>query len=182
MDLIYVLSVKEGKPLPDFLGSDDYSVRLTLNGKISDPLWLIFMDGMDDKKIASLTAGDMLALKALFYKKKMKPPLEASLSRLAQMGLVERKGETYFLQSAGGDDTDPGAASVHPALNSRGKDKDLLLAYIKSSGGEGAPFRELQQVVPALSRKQLRLLLDNLRNEGKIKLQGERKGARWCIS
>jgi ATP-dependent DNA helicase RecG len=182
MDLIYVLSVKEGKPLPDFMGSDDYSVRLTLGGKISDPQWLIFMDGMDDKKIAGLTALDMLALKALFYKRKMALPLEASLFRLVQMGLVERKGGAYVLPGAIDDSVSTAAAPPQPALHSREKDKELLLAYIKSSGGEGAPFRELRQVVPTLSRKQVQLLLAALKEGGKIRMDGERKWARWYIT
>jgi hypothetical protein len=38
---------------------------------------------------------------------------------------------------------------------------------------------ELQQVLPSESRAQLKRLLDELRKERRVRLQGERRGARW---
>jgi ATP-dependent DNA helicase RecG len=77
-----------------------------------------------------------------------------------------------------------GKTGVHTRLEGlpRETNKELLLKDIKASGEEGAPFRELQQVLPMLSRKQVQLLLNSLREEGKISLQGERKNARWHIN
>lgn len=38
---------------------------------------------------------------------------------------------------------------------------------------------ERQQVLPSESRAQLKRLLDELRKERRVRLQGERRGARW---
>ena len=46
----------------------------------------------------------------------------------------------------------------------------------------GSPMSELQQVLPAVARGQLKRLLDELRQEGRIVLVGARRGARWHIA
>jgi len=43
MNLIFERSIEQGKPLPDFSGTDAYQVRLTLHGQVQDPNFVRFL-------------------------------------------------------------------------------------------------------------------------------------------
>jgi ATP-dependent DNA helicase RecG len=68
---------------------------------------------------------------------------------------------------------------VAPEGLDREENKALLLRHLKDHGETGCPMAELQQVLPALSRAQLKRLLDELRDDDKARLEGERRWARW---
>jgi ATP-dependent DNA helicase RecG len=61
----------------------------------------------------------------------------------------------------------------------RETNKSLLLRHIEDSAATGARFEELQQVLPGLSRNQVQGLLRALRDEGRIRVEGQRRWARW---
>jgi ATP-dependent DNA helicase RecG len=63
----------------------------------------------------------------------------------------------------------------------RETNKALLVRHLRESGDDGCPISELQQVLPAQSRDQLKRLLGELRREGRAQLVGERRGARWRV-
>ena len=52
---------------------------------------------------------------------------------------------------------------------------------VSRMGFKGAPMAELQQVLPAQFRAQVKRLLDELRTEGRIHTQGERRRSKWLI-
>ena len=58
---------------------------------------------------------------------------------------------------------------------------DLLCKHIQESHGRGASMKEFEQVLPALSRRQIKVLIQELRTEGKIRSEGERRGTKWYL-
>ena len=76
-----------------------------------------------------------------------------------------------------------GKSGVHTRIVGLDKEtnKELLVKHIKSNGKKGTPFKELQQVLPSHSRKQILILLSELKNENRIKIIGERKSAKWFL-
>ena len=46
----------------------------------------------------------------------------------------------------------------------------------------GTPFKELQQVLPGLDRNQIRVLMRELRESGKVFCEGTTSAARWFAS
>ena len=64
----------------------------------------------------------------------------------------------------------------------RETNKKLLLKHIVDNRGEGSQLRELMEVLPALSRRQVQILLGDLREEGYIRLRGQTRNARWYPS
>jgi ATP-dependent DNA helicase RecG len=72
----------------------------------------------------------------------------------------------------------PGAYTRRRGLD-RETNKELLLRHIEESGAEGATLGELCQVLPSLSRDQVRTLLRELRQAGRVQIRGKTKGARW---
>jgi ATP-dependent DNA helicase RecG len=61
----------------------------------------------------------------------------------------------------------------------RNTNKELLLKHIRASKMEGARLSDLQQVLPALSMRQLQALLYELKIAGSIHLKGKTKGGLW---
>lgn len=65
----------------------------------------------------------------------------------------------------------------------RGLDKEtnkaLLLKHIRSNAKMGSKFNELHQVLPSLSRDQIKQLLKELKAQGLIQLIGSTKASLW---
>ena len=61
----------------------------------------------------------------------------------------------------------------------RETNKALLLKHIVDNRVEGVPLNELVQVLPNISTSSIKRLLNELRTESRIRLIGQKKGARW---
>ena len=59
--------------------------------------------------------------------------------------------------------------------------KSLILEHLRKNGSVGAPLKEIQKVLPNHNRGQLQVLLRELRDEEKIRLEGKTNAARWFI-
>ena len=182
MNIIYETSIKEAKPLPDFTGTDDSFVSLTLNGLIIDKAMLSVINKIGNQRLENLSTTDFLAINALYHGIALSEGQRSSMKRLTEMGIVEHIGRDKYvlarsLYSAVGK---PGVHTRIVGLD-RETNKELLLKHLKRKGAEGAPFRELQQVLPGLSRNQIWVLLRELRNENRIHCVGVTSSARWLL-
>jgi ATP-dependent DNA helicase RecG len=182
MNLIYELSIKEAKSLPDFSGTDAYLVRITLNGLVLDKRMLSLIGKIGDERLESLSTDDFLVINALFHEQKLSDNLYSRTKKLIDMGIIEHSGRSkYVLARSFYEAT--GKSGVHTRLVGldRETNKELILRHIRN-GAKGTPLKELQQVLPSHSRKQIQLLLNELRDEGKIKLEGKTNGAKWFLA
>ncbi len=59
-DLIYGACIRHGKPLPDFIRTDEHFVWLTLHGTIQDPYFLRFLEQVGLERQASFDLEDLL--------------------------------------------------------------------------------------------------------------------------
>lgn len=55
-------SIKESKPQPDFTGTDEYQVALTLRGEVQDPSFLSFLEKVEHDNHEAFTTQDFLLL------------------------------------------------------------------------------------------------------------------------
>lgn len=180
MDLIYRLSIREAKRLPDFTGTDDYWVKLTLNGANIDQRMLDVMSHIGDEQMKTFSTDDFLIMHALYFNQDISDNLRPNLNRLVDIGVVEHIGKNRYvlarrLYMAVGE------AGVHTRKSGLDRDtnKELLVKHIRESGEDGAPLRDLMQVLPALSRGQVQTLLNGLRVEGRVCVKGKANAARW---
>jgi ATP-dependent DNA helicase RecG len=182
MDLMYELSVRESKALPDFHGSDNYFVRLTLSGLIMDKQLLLFLKKIGDEQQELLSTDDFLVIDALFYDKPLNENLRLRLKRLVDMGIVEHSGRGKYVLARGLYEA-AGKTGVHTRIVGldRETNKQLLLKHIRKSKENGAPLKELCQVLPGLSTRQIQLLLKELREEGLVEPKGKGNSAAWYI-
>jgi len=180
MNLIYELSIREAKPLPDFRGTDDNFVSITLNGLVLDAKMLSLINRIGNDRMESFSTGDFLTINALYHEWELTENLKPFLKHLLDVGIVERIGRDKYvlarsLYAAAGK---PGVHTRIVGLD-RGTNKELLLNHIRKSGNVGTPISELQQVLPGLSRDQIRVLLRELREEHRIFCSGKTRNARW---
>lgn len=109
--------------------------------------------------------------------------VQSRLNRLIEMGIVEHIGRKKYvlarsLYAATGK---TGVHTRHVGLD-RDTNKELLLKHIRQNNEVGTPFKELQQVLPGLDRNQIRVLMRELRESGKVFCEGTTSAARWFAS
>ena len=182
-DRIFEACIREGKALPDFAHTDAYQVSLTLHGEVQDPQFVRFLERVSGEISVSFDTHDFLVLDRVHRGEPVPPALQPRLQRLTDLGVVASlgrgKGTRYLLpRRFYGMVGKPGAYSRRRGLD-RETNKELLLRHLREAGVTGSRMDELQQVLPSESRAQLKRLLDELRKERRVRLQGERRGARW---
>lgn len=180
---MFELSVQEAKPLPDFTGTDDFFVSVTLNGLIIDKAMLSVINRISERCSELLSTEDFLTIDALYHERPLNEKMQSRLNRLIDMGIVEHIGRKKYvlarsLYAATGK---TGVHTRHVGLD-RDTNKELLLKHIRQNNEDGTPFKELQQVLPSLNRDQIRVLMRELRESGKVFCKGRTSAARWYTS
>ena len=185
MDKIFLNTLSEGKPEPDYSESDDFNVTAILSANVKDKAFAMFVQGIqqsmpEDKK---LTVFDVMTLCEVRDGKK---PLtnKQIAQKLEQMGFLEKRGKTnavhYILPrryyELAGDmasyslatdwDIDQVWAVIKPFLQKYGKAKRA----------------DLDKVVgDHTSEKQMRRYLHELREKGLVKTEGKRNYMYYMI-
>ncbi len=184
MNLMFEHAIRQGKALPDFNGTSAHEVRLSLQGAVTTPAFVRFIERLGAEKLQLFSTDDFLALDHLRRETPLSAQLKARLPGLIQAGVVERvgsgRGVTHIL-----------ARSLYAALGGkgtytrkkgldRGTNKALLLQHIRENAATGSQMREFLDVLPAVGgRDAIKALLRELRRDEAIKLVGLRKSARW---
>lgn len=182
MNLMVELSVKEAKALPDFSGTDDHFVKLTLNGIILDKRMLSVIGQIGNERMESLATADFLVINALYHDMEVPEHLRARFSFLAEMGLVEQVGRGNYVLARSLYNA-VGQAGVHTRKVGldRETNKELILSHLRKNGAAGAPLKEFLQVLPDKNRSQIQVLLRELRRDGYIYCEGKTSAAKWYL-
>lgn len=183
MNRIVEECIKESKPKPDFSGTDEFQVCLTLRGDIQDPRFLVFLEKVGQNRLSSFSTEDLLVLDLLYHDQEVPERLRARLIGLTEAGILEKVGKgrgsrfmlsRRFYEFLG----TPGAYTRRKGLD-KDTNKELLLKHISGCQDIGCQARELMQVLPHLSREEVKRLLNELRREGRVHLVGRTKAGRW---
>lgn len=183
MNLMFESAIRQGKALPSFAGTSAHEVRLTLNGTVASPAFVRFIERLGEERLKSFSTYDFLALDHLRREQSVPEHLKASLPGLIAAGAVESvgrgRGTRYILArelyaALGGK----GVYTRKKGLD-RGTNKALLLKHIEDSGRDGAQMEEFRQVLPALPRSRIQVLLRELRKEGLIHSTGVTRATRY---
>jgi ATP-dependent DNA helicase RecG len=176
-------SIKEGKPRPDFTGTDDHQVFLTLRGELQSPGFLRFLEQVGKERLAGFSTSDFLILDSIQREEPLSTSLKERLPHLLEQGVIERigrgRGARVLL-----------SRRFYSFLGRRGRytrkrgldretQKELLVRHIRESEPEGARLADMQDVLPDLSRKQVQTLLRELRDDGRVTVLGVTRGGRW---
>ena len=180
MNIIYELSIKEAKSLPDFRGTDEHFVCIALNGLVLDKRMLLLINKIGNKRLEILSTEDFLVINALFHDHKIPDNLFSHTKRLIDMGIIEHIGRNKYVlaRSLYAVTGKPGVHTRIVGLD-RETNKELIVKHIKQNGNKGTPLKELHQVLPGHERSQIQVLLRELRNEQRIYVEGSTSSARW---
>ena len=85
-------SIKEGKPQPSFLRTDDYQVMLTLKGQIQSPDLLRSIKKIGRERLSSFTTEDFLVLDSIQRDEPIPDAFKERQAHLAGEGIIERVG------------------------------------------------------------------------------------------
>jgi ATP-dependent DNA helicase RecG len=183
---IYEETIRQGKPLPDFTHTDSHQVSLTLHGELQDPLFLQFLERVGRDRATVFSTHELLVLDLVRREWPLPAKLRLALLALAEEGIVESigrgRGVRYLLSRRYYRFAGKSGVFTRKQGLDRETNRQLLLKHIRESGSEGAPLKDLRQVLHFLSETQLKYLLKGLKSEGKIEIRGYARGARWHAS
>ena len=182
-DMMFGQCIREGKRTPDYADSDEFQVVLRLSGDVQDPRFLRFMEQVAKEKAISFATEDLVVLDAIHRETHVPERLEGRLPALLGQGLLEKtgrgRGTRYILSRRFyGFLRQKGVYTRKRGLD-REANKQLLLKHLQDNRDQGSQLGELRQVLPHLTRGQVRGLLRVLRKEGCATCQGRTRAARW---
>lgn len=180
MNLMFELSVKQAKALPDFRGTDRMHVTLTLDGLVQDPKLLTMMERIGQETQQSFATEDFLVVNHVHRDQPVPECLRDRIPRLLELGVIERIARGRFILGR----------RFYAALGKKGVDtrrrgldretnKELLLKHIRDNAEMGSKMNEFYQVLPGMPRSNIQVLLRELRAKGKIHVLGLTSAAKW---
>ncbi len=183
MNLMFELSIQEGKPTPNFTGTDAYQVILTLNGEVQDVRFLQFLEKVGLERLEFFSTEDFLLLDIVNKNQTIPDHLKPRLQKLVSMGIIERygkgRGVRYVLGRRYYKITGEKGTYTRKKGLDRETNKALLLKHIEENKSSGSGLKELMQVLPALSRNQVQNLVKELKAEEKVYKIGNTRAALW---
>jgi len=183
MDRMYRECIKESKSIPDFTGTDDHLVSVTLHGDIQDPKFLRFFEQVDRERLASFSTEDFLVVDLIHKETSIPEHLKQRLPGLLEQEVIERigrgRGTKYILSRRFYKFLGKKGTYTRTRGLDRPYHKQLLLDHINKYEKEGSPLKDLKDVLPNLSGDTIKSLLQELKREWRIYPKGKTKGARW---
>jgi len=182
VDLMFRDSLREGKPRPDFIGTDEHQVQLTLHGEVQDPSFVRFLEDVAKERHVSFSTEDLIILDLLKRQEPVPERLRDRLTALVDAGVVERRGrKKHILSQRYYRFVDQTGRYTRLTGVGRKRSKLLLLTHIEQNQRDGSRMKDLMDVLPDHSRNQVKGLLKELRDEGLVHCRGVTRGARWYL-
>jgi len=181
MDTIYLNTIKEGKGLPNFEGSDDYQVCLSIPCQVEDFRFVALLAKIIDETKECLSVEEMMELELVRKGKKITNL--AFKDRFLEMGIIEKIGKTkgtiYILaqdwhQRIGQEEIQTRIVGIR-----RKKNKDLIIEHLKKNQS-GATNKDFQEIL-GFKQNTVANMLRELQREGKVCFVGSRKNGKWFL-
>jgi len=182
-DRMYKACIEEGKPVPDFTGTDDYQVSISLLGQISDPQFVQYLQEIAAERSSPFSTEDLLVLHFVSHEEPIPEHLKPRLHALLEEGAIERvghgRGVRYLLARRYYRMIGRGGTYTRRMGLDKETNKALILKHINDNQDKGSPLHELLEVLPMLSRSQVQRLLRELKASGQVHKRGRTRGALW---
>lgn len=182
-DLMYRECIRHSKPLPDFSRTGEHSVWVTLHGEIQDPEFLRFLEEIGRERAAAFSTEDFLVIDLIHREQPVPPHLRPRVQGLLDQGVIERvgrgRGTRHLLSRRFYRFLGKGGVYTRRRGLDRETNKALLVRHIRENEAVGSRMEELRQVLPALSRSQIQVLLRDLVKAGSVHSRGRTRAARW---
>lgn len=185
MDMIFDNTIREGKGLPDFVGTDNYSVFLNIPAEVKDENFILFLEKITNQKQIILSFEEIFELENIREKQEAQN-LEFR-KKFLDLGLIENigkgRGSKYILSRKYYEYE--GKLWKHTQLvgASRDEKKLLILKHLKKVGKKGANSGDFFDIFTEnITAKEMDNILQELRRDGKISFVGANKRAgHWIL-
>ncbi len=180
VNLMFEQSIQQGKLPPDFTGTDQYGVTVTLNGLVLDVQFLEYLQKISDELQVGFTTHDFIFLDHLHRDIPIPEQLKERSKLLLDCGVIERITKSKFILSkrfylmTG----QKGTYTRKKGLD-RETNKQLLLKHITENADHGVKMEEFLQILPEYSRNQIKVLLREIQKENIITCVGSKRGSLW---
>ena len=182
INLMFELSVREAKALPDYTRSDASNVRLTINGLLIDPALLRMIQNIEEQTLTQFATEDFLVLHELSSGYRPSKIYASRIPRLMDLGLLEKVerghyvlSRKYYIQKG-----EPGTHTRRVGLIAE-ECKALIEKHIRLSGNRGVPIKEFQELLSGTPSRRVRYFLDQMRVAGTLRSEGRGRGALWFL-
>jgi ATP-dependent DNA helicase RecG len=160
VDLMFEDCLREGKLLPDYSRTSHNQVYVTLPGEVRDPSFVRFLEAVDREKGVRFSIEDLIVLDLLKRDERVPEELASRLPQLLDAGVVDRRGRSrHILSQDYYRFVDQRGVYTRVAGLNRKKCKLLLLQHIEENRKEGSRMRDMMDVVPHLTRDQVRSII-----------------------
>jgi ATP-dependent DNA helicase RecG len=90
MNLIYELTVRDAKPLPDYKGTDAYFVKLTLSGHVVDDRIVVLFHTIAEEHLKKFTTEDYILISMFYNKNELVGIAPERFTHLVELGVIEQ--------------------------------------------------------------------------------------------
>lgn len=181
MDTIFGNTIREGKGVPDFTGSDNDWVSLHIPAKVKDEQFILFLEKVTNDKQITLSFEEICELENIREHQKVSDV--NSKQKFLSLDIIEKVGRTrgakYILSHKWYQYKErPGLYTKIVGL-SREKNKELILAHLEKNS-EGAKSADFQDAL-GLDQRTVNNMLQELKQENKVRFEGARASGKWFI-
>lgn len=161
-------------------GTDDHTVVLRLSGRMLDPGFVQFLGRYVPERLDELAIDDWLALSRVASERPLPEGLKVRLKNLSDRGLIERVGGGKFIlprvyyEFHRRQDT-------YDRLRRTEQIKEDIERHLESFRIDGIAMGQLEECMAPLTRQELRPLLVELQQEGRVRSLGERRWTRYFL-
>jgi len=178
VDLMYERAIRQSKPHPDYSGTDEHTVVLTLGGRMLDPAFVRFLENYAPQDLDDLGTDDWLALNRISQELPLSDSLAAQTEHLLSLGLIVRASEGRFILPVAYyqfHNREP----TFRRLRGREEEKELIEIHLKNYRIDGRSMAQLSDDFPDKITKTIRRILSDLQEEGRAYSEGENRWTRY---
>ena len=187
VDIIFREMISSGKPYPQYQAYNE-AVTLTIFSSIDDVSFVKFIASEQDRLQRILPLSELMVLRYLTDNKRIVlsemqeltqlPVAEARkcCNNLIKDGLIMLAGKEYMLTAKVYDALKPDVEYTQDTIIRYVKAKSLIEEYLQSA--EFITNEKVRELC-GFTRMQARITLDKMRSEGKLRLEGKGRGAKY---
>jgi len=182
VDQIFEVTIRDGKGLPDFIGTDNFQVVLNIPAQVKDKDFILFLEKVSRERQVLFSFYEVYELELLREQHAVNGL--KNKKKFLDLGIIEKVGNTsgtkYILSHKYYTyENKPGVYTRIKGLSRQHK-KELILEHIKRENvGSRQDFID---AFPELQPKDISNLLQELKNEKKIVREGSDKVGIWKLS
>ena len=187
VDNIYLDTLSEGKPAPDYSKTDDFCVTLILSSKIEDAAFSQYVNSIQESlpDDAKLTVYDVLTLNTIRQTRARQSLDKKIVAKLLNGGYIEQRGKTSGTYYILGKEYYELAGRLADYSKITDWDENQTFTMIASflKNNTSAKMGDFVNLLSGnLSRKQIRTYIEKLVDNGILTFEGEAKMRTYSLS